>query len=339
MFGPGRWLLALLALCAASAAATPARAELELCNRTSYILYTAFAVQTKKGETTQGWIRIVPGDCKMAINEPLGRDIYYTYARTSPAHNGAIRAWGGNVRLCTAEENFRFSYKIGTVRCDAEATALPFARISNKNRPVWTTTFTESDALDTVSAAETAGIKRLLNDNGAKLVLDNRADKAMAAALGAFRGRLHMAASASTHQLFDALETEALKTSAPAGYSVCNDGDGVLWAAIAFKGPKNWLSRGWWKVPAGSCARMLTMPLALDRVFLHVEKHGNPKRFCLTDQTFEIEGRGDCAKRHFSEASFAVTVTKGLAGYAAHVGNQGLVPPLKPKALQPLMPK
>jgi uncharacterized membrane protein len=318
------------------ACSSPARAELELCNRTSYILYAAIAVQGKKSETTQGWTRIIPGDCKTAITEPLTRDIYYVYAHTSRAHAGAMRAWGGNVKLCTSEANFRLTYNIGTVRCDPEATALPFARINTKGKPVWATTFTESPEIDTAEAAAAAGLKRLLRDNGAKIpTLDSKSDKATTDALGIFRKRVHLSAAANTHAQFDALETEALKTAVPAGYSICNDTEDVVWAVIAFKGPKDWVSRGWWKVPAGSCARAITTQLSADRIFLHVEKHANaklvsgPERFCLTDQMFEINGRGDCAKRKLSEAGFVATSTKGLAGYAAHIASQGLVPPLK----------
>jgi uncharacterized membrane protein len=329
----------MAAIAGSLACAAPARAELELCNRTSYILYAAIAVQGKKSETTQGWTRIVPGDCKTAIAEPLTRDIYYVYAHTSRAHAGAMRSWGGNVKLCTSEANFRITYKIGTVRCDPEATALPFARINTKGKAVWATTFTETPVLDTAEAAATAGLKRLLRDNGAKIAtLDGKPDKAMADALGSFRKRVHLSAAANAHAQFDALETEALKTAVPAGYTICNDTEDVVWAVIALKGPKDWVSRGWWKVPAGSCARAITTQLSVDHIFLHVEKHANaklvagPERFCLTDQMFEINGRGDCARRHFSEAGFVATPTKGLAGYAAHIGNQGLVPPLKANA-------
>src|SRR5262249_58095377 len=111
----------------------------------------------------------VPGACKSAINSEVGKSIYYVYARPSPAHSGAARAWAGDVKLCAAEGNFKLSYPIGTVKCDPEATALPFARLPSKGSQVWTTTFTESQALDTAEAARTAGLKRLLRENGAKL--------------------------------------------------------------------------------------------------------------------------------------------------------------------------
>jgi uncharacterized membrane protein len=327
--------LALLALFGLLSFSTPATAQLELCNRTSYILYTAAATQSKDGVVTQGWTRIVPGDCKTAINGELGDDSYYVYARTSTAHGGPSREWAGPVRLCAMQSNFRVKTPLGTVSCAAEASALPFAPVQTKGAAVWTTTFTESKELGTVDAARTAGLKRLLRDNGAKLPnVDGKPDKPTGAALAAFRTRLKLAANAGTRGMFDALETEALKTAAPAGYAVCNDTEGDIWVATAMK-EHDWVTRGWWKIAAGSCAKTITVPLKADKIFLHVEKHQNanlvsgPDKFCVTNVQFERQGRGPCGKG-LSEVGFAATITKGLAGYSAHVGNQGLIAPLKP---------
>jgi uncharacterized membrane protein len=315
----------------------PAEAQLELCNRTSYILYAAVAVDGKAETTAQGWTRIVPGECKTAVDNPLGKTGYYTYARTSAAHAGPQRAWGGSREFCALDSSFRLTTPWTATRCQAEeATMLPFARIDTKGQAVWAMTFTESRDIATVDAARTAGLKRLLRDSGMKIAaIDGKPDKATEDALSSFRKRMKMAADAGSREMFDALETEALKSAAPAGYSICNDTDGVVWAAMAFPLGRDWLTRGWWKVPAGTCSKAVTQPLNTDRVFLHAEKHGNdklvsgPEKFCLTNIEFEIQGRGNCAKRMLEEVGFATTNTKGLTGYTAHIGNQGLMPALK----------
>jgi len=321
---------------------TPALAELELCNRTSYIIYAAIAVAERDSVTTQGWTRVVPGDCKTAIDRPLSKANYFVYARTSTAHGGPPRDWGGGVRLCAAQGNFRLRNSFGTVTCNADASALPFAKIDTRGLDVWTMTFTESKDLNTVDAARTAGLKRLLHDNGARIDhLDGKPDKQTGSALSNFRKRTKLAANSGTRGMFDALETEALKTTAPTGYSICNDSDGDVWAVIGVKGGRDWLTRGWWKITKGSCVKAITTALSMDKVFLHAEKHGNAKlvsgkdTFCLTNMQFELEGRTNCAKRGLTEAGFAMTVTKGVAGYAAHIDNQGLVMPLRPGPRKP----
>jgi uncharacterized membrane protein len=93
------------------------------------------------------------------------------------------------------------------------------------------------------------------------------------------------------------------------------------------------VARGWWDVPPGACAKALTTPLAFDTVYLLAERHGNPKlvtgpaTFCVTDVAFEIFGDKNCTARGLTEAGFAATTTKGKTGFAAHVGNDGLLPP------------
>lgn len=314
----------------------PAEAQLELCNRTSYVLYTATAVHDINSVTTQGWTRIIPGECKTAIDNPLGKNNYYVYARTSTAHGGASRDWGGGTRLCAAQGNFRQTNPLGTVMCAAEATAVPFAQVDTHGMSLWTTTFTESNDITTADAARTAGLKRLLRDNGAKIArIDGKPDAKTGGALSDFRKRMKLAPKANMAAMFDALETEAMKTVAPAGYSVCNDSDGDVWAVIATKEGAAWTTRGWWKIPAGSCAKAISDPLHYDQVFLHTEKHAKPdlvsgkEKFCVTNMQFERQGRGNCAKNGLTEAGFAATPTKGLTGYVAHVGNQGLVAPMK----------
>lgn len=339
-----RFAIALsLMICGLVFASAPAHAQLELCNRTSYVLYAAIAVQGKDNNTTQGWTRVIPGECKTAIDTPLGHGGYYVYARTSAAHAGPQRAWAGGAMFCTLDANFKITTPNGVTQCAAdEATMLPFASIPTRGQPVWAMTFTESKALGTADAARTAGLKRLLLDNGAKIpAIDGKPDKQTGAALAGFRKRMKMAAAAGTREMFDALETEALKSSSPAGYSICNDTDSVVWAVIALPIGHDSITRGWWKVPAGACAKAITEPLKVDKVFLHAEKHGNnrlvsgPEKFCLTNMQFELQGRGNCSKKLLNETGFTATITKGLAGYTAHIGNQGLVAPAKSAAAKP----
>jgi uncharacterized membrane protein len=192
----------------------------------------------------------------------------------------------------------------------------------------WTATLTESKAIGTDDAARAAGLDRLLHDLGYKIANAKQRNEALAR----FWSRLRISAKASIADLFDALETEALKASSPAGYSICNDTAGEIWTALAFRDGKQSLSAGWWKVPAGACAHALTQPLTLDKVYVHAESHGRPNlvggadKFCITDITFQVTDTGDCKKRGLAEAGFATTNTKGRSGYTAHIGSNGLLP-------------
>jgi uncharacterized membrane protein len=143
-------------------------------------------------------------------------------------------------------------------------------------------------------------------------------------------------ANAGNAELFMVLEKEARKKIAPAGYTVCNDAGETLLVALGQIEPgasfaKVPVSRGWWTVPPGACARAATTPLHADTVFLLAQKkNGNTlvrglQKFCVTPVAFEIRGAQNCTARALTEAGFAATQTKGLSGYIAHIGPAGLV--------------
>jgi uncharacterized membrane protein len=316
-----------------SASATEASAGLNLCNRTSYVLYAATGYIQNADAITQGWARILPGACQLAIKEPLTAHSYFVYARSSLAHSGATRAWGGKQSLCVMDANFGLRTPAAAVRCPADDTfELPFAAIDTHRDKAWSMTFDEAPPFATLQDAERAGLKRLLRDQGAKLgAIDARPDKAADAAMAAFRKRVNMNPKASTSDLFDALETEALKTTAPAGYAVCNDTAKGIWAALGVNAKGKWSSRGWWKIAAGGCARLVADALATDKVYLLAQTPGGipivygPDKFCTTNVEFDVQGRGDCKSRGLAETGFAETTVKGLAGFTAHVSEHGLV--------------
>jgi len=322
----------LAALAASMLGVAPAAAQMHLCNQTSYVLYTALGFQSGMGMATKGWTRIAPGDCALTIAETLTAPAYYIYAKSAQAHSGPSRAWGGQTRLCAKDTDFSLQTPFGAPSCGSDdAYLMPFAAVSTRGSASWTTTFTENPRLPSFLAAREAGTARLLSDIGYKVDLGDT--KAHADALAKFRARVKLAANASPDDVFDALETEALKASAPQGYSICNDSDSVVWAAMGLQHGSNWVARGWWKISPGACAKTITEPLVADHVYVLAEKHGNsrlvagPAKFCVTDIEFEIYGNQRCTARGLTEAGFAVTNTKGLRGFAAHVGSDGLVPP------------
>ena len=239
---------------------------------------------------------------RSAINEPLTAKSYFVYARSSLAHSGTSRAWGGTQTLCVKDATFALRAPLGSSRCPTDDTfELPFAGVDTHRQKSWTMTFDENPPFKTLKDAEGAGLKRLLRDQGAKSVaaIDAKPDKAVDAAMAAFRKRLNMNPKASTSDLFDALETEALKTTAPAGYAVCNDTTKAIWAALGLKNGDKWLSRGWWKIAAGGCAKAIVEALSTDKIFLLAQTPGGipivygPEKFCTTGIEFEIQGRAE----------------------------------------------
>lgn len=326
-------LAALLVWAIVCACATGARADLKLCNRTSYVLYAATGYAHGIDAVTQGWTRIVPGTCQAAIKGPLAARGYFIYARSSLGHAGVSRAWGGKQKLCVKDAAFSLRVALAALRCPSDDTfELPFAGVDTRGAKSWAMTFDEAPAYVSMKESETAGLKRLLKDQGARLgAVDAKPDKAADTALAQFRKRLNMAPAATTADLFDALETEALKTSAPAGYAVCDDTAKAIWVALGEKKDGKWSSRGWWKIAPGGCARAISEPLRADKVYILAQTPGGVpivygrEKFCTTNVEFDIQGRENCKARGLVESGFAETGVKGLAGFTAHVSEHGLV--------------
>lgn len=326
------------AICAAliflALASLPAQAALTLCNRTSYILYAATASVKSPSSETRGWTRVAPGDCRKARPEDLGAQSYLVHARSSLGYSGSSHAWGGNFPLCVKDTNFDIKQSVTQPYCtDTDTFPLPFAPVDTEGRRNWTMTFEEMPAYPSLTAAQLAGVKRLLTDNGYKIgPVDAQPSKPTEVALADFRKRMRFPLQAGNTELFNALEKEALKTNAPTGYTVCNDTNGTFLTALGDAGGKG-VSRGWWTVQPGACARAITAPLHSDAVYLLAQKKGGAMlvtgadKFCVTPQAFEIQGRSGCTSRDFQEAGFAKTNTKGKAGYVAHINENGLLPP------------
>ncbi len=315
--------------------ASPAHADITLCNRTSYVLETATAAAEGKDALSHGWTRITPGKCEVTLKGDLKPIRYYVYAKTSLAHAGAARAWGGNVPICVQDTDFSLRSPPGNATCPGDAGyRRPFSMIDPKGAQNWVVTLNESAALKTLEEAQLAGVKRLLRDNGFKITsIDARPDKQTQGALDAFRARIRFAPGATNDDLFDALETEAMKTTAPAGYTVCNDSSGTLTAAMAEKKANEFASHGWWIIAPNSCSHLSNAALATDKVFLFVRKDGHvlvsgAAKFCTTESEFDIRGNVGCAGRGYMEMGFAETDTKGKTGFVAHIGDEGLLPPL-----------
>ena len=196
------------------------------------------------------------------------------------------------------------------LRCPADDTfELPFAGIDTQRQKSWAMTFDEKCRPSRhLQDAERAGMKRLFARSGRQKLgaIDAKPDKAADAAMAAFRKRLNINPNASTSDLFDALETQALKTTAPAGYAVCNDTAKAIWAALGLKTGQMAVARvvedrrrRLREGHRGSAVDRQDLPLAQTPGGIPIVY--GPEKFCTTGIEFEIQGRGNCKSRGWSK--------------------------------------
>src|SRR6202140_5826963 len=63
------------------AGAAPARADLKLCNRMSYVVEAAIGIDDKAATATRGWFRIDPAACRVVVQGTLTADRILLNAR------------------------------------------------------------------------------------------------------------------------------------------------------------------------------------------------------------------------------------------------------------------
>jgi uncharacterized membrane protein len=309
----------------------PAHAALQLCNQTSYVIYAATGQQQSSQILTRGWTRVVPGNCQNAIGEPLKAASYFVYARSAHAQGATPRVWGGQFQFCAEDTNFSLTTQVTNAVCSAPgAFPAPFAPIATNGAQSWTMTFTEQPALASPDDARAAGLRRLLSNLGYEPATDARS---LGNAIARFRAHMKLPPTVSPDELFTALEAEAHKAPSPEGYSICNDGDAEIWAALGMKAGQDFVSRGWWGVAAHACTVAINTALGRDAVYLFASKEGNnhlvtgPMPFCASNTPFDIKGRDRCVARGLSVLGFVATNAKGAPAFTAHIGNKGLGQP------------
>jgi uncharacterized membrane protein len=234
--------------------------------------------------------------------------------------------------MCVRDTNFSFNQSVTMAACSAEGTfALPFAALDTGGRSNWTMTLDDQPALPSLPAAQLAGVKRLLRDNGYEAgPIDGTVSRQTSVSLTAFRKKA-LSERAGNAELFQTLENEARKINSPAGYTVCNDGKAVLEVALGELDKGKPASRGWWTVAPAACARLLTAPLAGNAYYLLARRKdgtvvaGGAEKFCISPTAFDVQERGKCATRRLGEAGFVRTQTGGRPGYTARIGDKGLI--------------
>ncbi|WP_300379966.1 DUF1036 domain-containing protein [Henriciella sp.] len=287
----------------------------KLCNRTSYVIEAAAARYEGQGVFVDGWKRLRPGACEVALEAPLDPGIHYLFARSSSAHRGGRRLWGGDQPLCV-DTTGSFSVESPQECSEMGLEARDFRPVLIENTKTWTTSLTETEEFD-LEEASAAGVQRLLDNAGVfSGNIDGRIGRKTRAAISDFLGANDLPSDTSDADLIDLLEQVAQERGREIGLNLCNRTDKRIWSAIARRKGEGWESRGWWLLEAGGCARVIDEPLltAEHFVFAEMEDEGGMRTlkdatdpFCLARTRFAINGRKDCGASANRQGLFAAT--------------------------------
>jgi uncharacterized membrane protein len=314
----------------------------QICNETSFVVEAAAARPEGRSIQVQGWTRLRPGECRIAVQAPLARGTHYLYARSSAAHRGGRRQWGGDAPICVdPADQFQLE---NPPRCTESYEARRFRRVQINKRDAWRTSFSEAIPYSLARARQT-GIQRLLDDAGYDLREGRRSadPRRVAQAVAQFRAAARLAPNATEDQLIDALETAARRRAGQVGLTLCNRTRGRLWTAVGRRRGEGWESRGWWPLNPDGCVRTIDEVLTQERYFVYasLETEDGPRYlaegepFCTSPARFAILGRGNCESRYYQTAVFAPIRTREREGLVVEFEERDFLEPgVAPRTLE-----
>lgn len=285
------------------------------------------AVGLKKGASiwTSGWWPIHAGECKVIIKGPLAYSTYYSFARSSFAHLGSLRVWGGTHELCTGKGNFQTSGSEGAP-CGPGNSPQGFASVDIQGKAGWVTNLTEGPHLKSLDEARIAGLQRLLSDVGFfDGSIDGVAGPKFNAAMAKARTAFGLSSSESSG-IYAKLHTEATRIQAASGLTFCNRTQEIIWAAYGRDTLGKTQSKGWYRLLPEQCEKVIKEKLSEPSIyaFASVEKGdggvpetwGGTKIFCTKESIFDFEDSSNCDGKGFTSTGFFQINTNGQPSVA-----------------------
>jgi uncharacterized membrane protein len=311
-----------------AALTTGARADLQLCNRTSYVVEAAIGIEDKGTAATRGWFRLDPGQCRGVMQGSVEAERVYLHARALSVYGASPMAQAGHADLCIAEGTFLVA---GARRCTRAGQRLVrFTEVKPSETEQGLTVALAEEADYTPEQARLAGIQRLLGLAGYDAApIDGIEGKKTESALAQFLKDRRMAANAAAAPgFFDAL-IGAPKQADGTGFAWCNDTSQTVMAALGTEEKGAMVTRGWYRVEAGKCLkpdvsgkprRLFSFAEAVDPHGQVVKRGDKPLAWggttvlCTRNVKFEISDHKECAAKGLNATGFAAVDFGGRAG-------------------------
>jgi uncharacterized membrane protein len=124
----------------------------------------------------------------------------------------------------------------------------------------------------------------------------------------------------------------AFAVPASAALKVCNKTTARIGVAVgAPSGDYQQASEGWFNLKPGACEHLVKGELGNGPYFIHAIDYdrggewGGPEMMCVSETSFQIEGRNDCFARGFMRAGFRRIDTNGQKTWSIDLsdGNRG----------------
>jgi uncharacterized membrane protein len=308
--------------------AGPAQADLQLCNRTSYVVESAIGIEDKGAAATRGWLRLHPGQCRQVMQGRVEAERVYVHARALDVYGVPPMAHAAHAELCVADGPFLIA---GARHCSGRGQRLVrFTEVKPTESDDGLTASLAEEADYEPVQARLAGIQRLLVLAGYDAnPIDGLEGKKTEAALAQFlKDRRLGPDAAGADTFFDTL-IAALKQADGVGFAWCNETTHTVMAAFGVEEKAGTVTRGWYRVEPGKCVkpdvtgkpqRLYSFAEAVDpdgQVVRRADKPlawGGTTQLCTRSVRFELSDHKDCAGKGLTASGFAVVDLAGRPG-------------------------
>jgi uncharacterized membrane protein len=292
-------------------AATSASADLQLCNRMSYVVDAAVAVENRGQASVRGWYRVDPGQCRAAIQGPLPAGDFYLHVRVPQLYGSPPLPPHGDTEFCVAADNF----SNGNGRnCRGGQRPAPFSAVkpaeAEQSRAI---TLAEEAGYDSDQARD-AGIQRLLAVAGYDAgPIDGVRGEQTEIAIRQFTADNKLGVTAAGRADF---------------FTHLMDAAHAVMAAVGVEEGNAVTTRGWYRIEPGRCLRpditgtpkrVFSFAEAIDANGQTIASGGKPVAWggatplCTRHARFELYEHLDCAAHGLTQSGFAAIEMKGAA--------------------------
>jgi len=300
-----------------------ARADLQICNRMSYVAQAALGLEDKGAVATRGWFRIDPGQCRTVLQGAIEAQRVLVHAEALPLYGAPPLPQTAHADLCVARDDFVIAAARACTRGDQRLARFTEVKPSDGDHGQVVNLAEEADYDE--AQARLAGIQRLLVTGGYDAnPIDGVQGKKTDAALEKFlKDRKLPSDAVSSASFFDTL-IKAAQQLAGANFVWCNETSYVVMAALGVEDRGRIVTRGWYRIEPGRCLRpdlsdkphrLYSYAEAVDangHVAMRGQKRltwGGNTTLCTRNVRFELSEQADCSARGLTAAGFATIDT------------------------------
>jgi uncharacterized membrane protein len=307
----------------------PARADLQICSRMSYVVEAAIAVEDKAAAATRGWFRVDPGQCRTVLQGPIDNAKLYIHARALAVYGGPPLPQQGHANFCVGSDSFTLP---ATQNCNRVGQKIArFTAVKPSETEKGVTAYLAEDAEYTDEQARDAAIQRLLVIAGYDAnPIDGVRGAKTDAALAQFAADNKLDNTAATRaDFFDVLIAAAQKPNG-AGFAWCNETKNSVLAALGVEDKGAIVTRGWYRIAPGKCLRpdltgkpqrLYSFGEAVGADGLPIKDSSRPAGqtvswggstiLCTRSSKFELSDHKDCGGLGLTASGFATVELSG----------------------------